>query len=366
MSGVRNRARLTRWAPAVAVLGALLVAACGNQGGSSSSTTQATSSSTASGGGNQAVKSSLVLGINNPNYATQAPIFIAREKGFFKDVGIQKIRVVTTDNFVQGLVGGSLDISQGDTDQWLGAAAKSDKPIKYVATYRDKEWHIIGGKKGVDSTRDLAGKTVTAGERGGRNEFVIKSVLKETGVDASSVKFVPLGGGSDARLQALINGQVDGASIFPRHMAALQKAGGKVLYKKLTTVPQEGIAVMGDWLAQNEPTLVAYLTATLKARQYMADPAHKAEVVKIMRANKFELPDDFVAVYKTETDQISKDGGFDPAEMDSLVKEEQDLDLLPAGLDWRKFVDLKALYQAQKALGMRQRPAPSDVSASGS
>jgi ABC-type nitrate/sulfonate/bicarbonate transport system substrate-binding protein len=361
MSEVRNRARIMRCAPAVALLGALLVAACGNQGGSST-TTKATS--TGGDAGKAAVKSSLVLGINNPNYATQAPIFIAREKGFFKDVGIQKIRVITTDNFVQGLVGGSLDISQGDTDQWLGAAAKSNKPIKYVATFRDKEWHIIGGKKGIKSVSDLAGKTVTAGERGGRNEFVIKSVLKESGMDPGSVKFVPLGGGSDSRLQALINGQVDGASIFPRHMAALQKAGGKVLYKKLTSVPQEGIAVMGDWLAQNEPTLVAYLTATIKARQYMADPAHQAEVVKIMRANKFELPDEFVDVYKTETDQLSKDGGFDPAEMDSLVKEEQGLDLLPAGLDWRKFVDLKALYQAQKALGMPQRPAPSDVSAS--
>ena len=364
MSEVRNRSRLTRWVPAVVVLAALLVAACGNQGGgSSSSSTQATG--TGADSAKQApVKSSLVLGINNPNYATQAPIFIAREKGFFKQVGIKNVRIITTDNFVQGLVGGSLDISQGDTDQWLAAAAKSNKPIKYVATFRDKEWHIIGGKKGINSTADLAGKTVTAGERGGRNEFVIKSVLKEKGVDASKVKFVPLGGGSDSRLQALINGQVDGASIFPRHIAPLRKAGGKVLYQKLTAVPQEGIAVMGDWLQQNKATLVAYLTATIKARQYMADPAHEAEVVKIMRANKFELPQEFVDVYKTETDQLSKDGGFDPAQMDDLVKQEQGLDLLPASLDWRKYVDLDALYQAQKALGMPQRPAPSDVSAS--
>lgn len=360
MSEVRNRVRLMRWGLAVALLGTMILAACGNQGGNTSTN----ASTAASSGGKQPVKSSLVLGINNPNYATQAPIFIAQAKGFFKDVGIQKIRVITTDNFVQGLVGGSLDISQGDTDQWLGAAAKSDKPIKYVATFRDKEWHIIGGKKGINSIADLAGKTVTAGERGGRNEYVIKSVLKESGVDAGSVKFVPLGGGSDARVQALINGQVDGASIFPRHMLPLQKAGGKVLYKKLTSVPQEGIAVMGDWLAQNESTLAAYLTATIKARRYMADPAHEAEVVKIMRDKKFELPDEFVAVYKTETDQLSKDGGFDPAQMDELVKQEQGLDLLPAGLDWRKYVDLKALYQAQKALGMPERPAASDVAPS--
>jgi ABC-type nitrate/sulfonate/bicarbonate transport system substrate-binding protein len=307
-----------------------------------------------------AVKSSITVGINNPNYATQMPIFVALAKGYFKQVGIQKVKVITTDNFVAGLVGGSLDLSQGDTDQWLTAAQKSGK-IKYLGTYRGSEWHILGVSKDIKSPSDLIGKKVTAGERGGRNEFVLKTMLKTIGVDPSKVDFVPLGGGSDARLQALVNGQVDGAVIFPRHLAALKDAGGKTLFKALASVPQEGIAARTDFLKDNRDTVVAFWKATLKARQFIKNPKNRNAVLKIMRDAKFEIPDDFAALYQTEINQISKDGGFVPAQMTALVKSEQALGIIPKNLNWKKLIDLTPLWQAQLSLKMKQNPLPSAV-----
>jgi ABC-type nitrate/sulfonate/bicarbonate transport system substrate-binding protein len=330
---------------------AVMVAAAGCGSSSGSSGTR----------GPNGVLTSITLGVNNPNYATQWAIYVAQDLGYFKDVGIQHVRVVTTDNFVQGLVGGSLDISQGDTDQWLTAANKSSKDVVYLGTYRDKEWHILGAAKGIKSAQDLVGKKVTAGERGGRNEYVIKTELKQLGVDPSRVSFVPLGGGSDARLQALINGQVQGASIFPRHIKPLEQKGGKVLYQKLTKVPQEGIAVMGDFLKSNEPTVVAYLKATLRARRYIFDLSHKQQVLSIMRKHKFEIPPEFAAEYTTETDQISKDGGFIPAQMTELVQQEAQLGLMPSTLDWHKYVDLGPLHKAQRAVGIPERPTTAEL-----
>jgi ABC-type nitrate/sulfonate/bicarbonate transport system substrate-binding protein len=289
---------------------------------------------------------------------------VAKAKGYFADVGIKNVRVITTDNFVQGLVGGSLDISQGDTDQWLNAAAKSGKPMKYIGAYRSKEWHILGAKKGIDDAQDLVGQDVTAGERGGRNEFVVKTELKKLGLDPSKVNLVPLGGGSDARLQALINGQVAAANIFPRHVKPLEASGGKVLDKELTEVPQEGIEVMGDFLDENRATVVAYLEATLKARQFIDDPKNKDEVLKIMRDAKFDIPPEFEEVYQSELDQLSPDGGFNTDQMDELVKEESQLGLMPADLDWRKYVDLGPLWEAQKKLGLKQDPPESAIKGS--
>jgi ABC-type nitrate/sulfonate/bicarbonate transport system substrate-binding protein len=354
MSHARGRIapRIAGWIVAATAGLALVAAGCGGDDDSSGD---------AAGGANP-VKSSITLGLNNPNYASQMPIFVAKAKGYFDDVGIKNVKVITTDNFVQGLVGGSLDISQGDTDQWLGAAAKSPEPIKYLATYRSKEWHIIGVKKGINDVQDLAGQEATAGERGGRNEFVLKTGLDALGLDPSKVRLVPLGGGSDARLQALINGQVAAAIIFPRHIAALEKSGGKVLSKDLASVPQEGIAVMGDFLDENRATVVAYLQATLKARQFIADKSNKDEVLKIMRDAKFDIPPEFEATYSDEVDQISPDGGFDPAEMDELVKEETQLDLLPGDLQWRDHVDLGPLHEAQKKVGLDENPTDAEVS----
>jgi ABC-type nitrate/sulfonate/bicarbonate transport system substrate-binding protein len=337
------------WLVAAIVVGAAALSGCGGGGNESSGGTGGGTS------GANAVKSSITVGINNPNYATQLPIFIAKAKGYFDEVGIKNVRVITTDNFVPGLVGGSLDLSQGDTDQWLTAAQKSGKVV-YVATYRDKEWHMLGVSKDIKAPQDLVGKKVTAGERGGRNEFVLKTMLSKIGVNPDDVDFVPLGGGSDARLQALINNQVQGAVIFPRHEQPLKDSGGKIIFRDLADVPQEGIATRTDYLQDNRATVVAFLKATLKARQYMQDLSRRDEILKIMRDAKFDIPPEFEALYKTEIDQVSPDGGFDPAQMDELVKEEQDLDIIPADLNWRDLVDLGPLHDAQDALGLDQRP----------
>jgi ABC-type nitrate/sulfonate/bicarbonate transport system substrate-binding protein len=347
MHSVSRLRRLWPAALVTAVVAALVVA--GGAGASGSGAAKA-----------GAVKSSITYGINNPNYATQLPIYVALAKGYFKQVGIENVKVITTDNFVAGLVGGSLDLAQGDTDQWLTAAYKSNK-VTYLGSYRSSEWHILGVSKGIKKPSDLIGKKVTAGERGGRNEFVLKTMLKSIGVDPSKVDFVPLGGGSDARLQALVNGQVQGAVIFPRHLKPLRKSGGKVIYSKLAAVPQEGIAVQPSFLKENRDTVVAFWKATLKARQYIKNLKHKNEVLSIMRKAKFDIPADFAALYKTEIDQISADGGLSPAQLTELVKEEQALKIIPKGLNWKKLVDFGPLWEAQKSLGIKQDPKPAAV-----
>ena len=336
--------RALRYAVVIGMV-SLLLAACGGSG-----------STSGKGGSSAAVKSSITVGMNNPNYATQLPVFIALDKGYFKEVGINDVKVVTSDEYVAGLVGGSLDIAQGDTDAWLNAAEKSRKLV-YLGTYRSKEWQILGVSKAIKSPADLVGKKITAGQRGGRNEYVLKTVLQSLGVDPAKVDFVPLGGGSDARLQALIANQVQGASIFPRHVKALQGAGGRILSNNLVDVPQEGVATRTDFLERNRATVVAYWKATLKARQYMKDPSHKAEVLGIMRAHKFEIPEDFEALYSTEVDQVSADGGFTTAKMDELVQQEQQLDIIPKGLDWKRLTNLEPLWDAQQGLGLTRNPS---------
>lgn len=330
---------------ALVALVSLSLAACG---GSEDKTSTA--------GSGSSVKSSITVGMNNPNYATQLPVYIALDKGYFKEVGINDVKVVTSDEFVAGLVGGSIDISQGDTDQWLNAAQKSGK-VAYLGTYRSKEWHILGVSKDIKTPQDLVGKKLTAGQRGGRNEYVLKTMLQAIGVDPSKVDFVPLGGGSDARLQALVNNQVQGAVIFPRHIKPLQSAGGRTLYKQLTEVPQEGVATRTDFLDKNRATVTAYWKATLKARQYMQDRSHQAEILQIMRSHKFEIPADFEALYSTEIEQISPDGGLDTAKMDELVQQEQQLDIISKELDWKQYTKLDPLWEAQQALGLPRNPS---------
>lgn len=353
---MKVRKRIVWLVMALAAVAALGVAGCGGSGGSSGSSGSASKS-------NGGVQSSITIASNNPNYATQAPFVMAQELGYFKDVGIDNIKIVTTDNFVQGLVGGSVDISQGDTDEFLNAAYKSTKPISIVACFRDKEYWQLGVAKGITSAKQLEGKTATGGANGSRNEFIMKLIFQQLGVDPNKVHDINMSGGSDARLQGLLNGQVQGAMIQQRHIKPLEAAGGKVVYNKQFRVPQEMLAVRSDWLKDNHATLTAFLTALIKADKYVLDPSHKDEIVKVMKEKKYEISADDLASYVATNSTLSDDLGFKPSGMDELVQQEQQINLMPKDMDWHKFVDFTDLYKAQKADGLPKDPPPGQVNA---
>ncbi len=301
----------------------------------------------------------LKMGDFNPNYATQWSYRLAAALGYFKEVGIDNLEVTLSEEYMPGLIGGSLNLTHGDTSVFFGSADKSGLPIKMVSLYRDKEWWIMGVRKGINTFDDLKGKKITGGSLDGRNTWIMKQIVIENGLDPEKdVDFVPTSGGSDGRLQALLAGTVDAASLFPRHQAGLEAAGGKFLSKNLHSVPQEGFASMGTWLSANEDTAYAWALADLKARKWMFDPANKDESYKTMRGLGFDIPPEFEAQYQLELDQISPDGGFESADvMDKFVESLAVTGDLPKGLQWRKFMDLKYVWAAQEALGMPKRPA---------
>ncbi|MBX5441994.1 MAG: ABC transporter substrate-binding protein [Solirubrobacteraceae bacterium] len=359
--------RITRGPRLAAVAGtlaaALALGACGSDDDSSTSTAAATGTGSATSASAEVQDAKLTIGMNSPTYSTQMVTFVAEEKGFFAEEGITDVEVVTSDDYVAGLVSGSLDITQGDTDTLLTAAQKSGD-VELIAVYRSKEFQMLAVGEGITKPEDLKGRTVTGGDRGGRNEAVVKQILTKLGLDPNKdVRLVPFGGGSDDRLQALLAGKIQATNLFPRHKVPLEEAGGRFLYSEVVDAPQESVATTPKFLEENRPLVEAYLRATLKARQFIADEGNKDEVIRIMREADFEVPDEYVAVFADEVIQISPDGGFDVAAMDALIDEEKELDLVPADLDWRAHFDLEPLWAAQEALGLKPNPSPEAVQA---
>jgi ABC-type nitrate/sulfonate/bicarbonate transport system substrate-binding protein len=343
--------------------GATTATAAGATTTAAGATTTAAGATTTAAASSMSNLSSLVLGINNPNYATQLPIYIAQAKGWLDEVGITGFEPITTDEYLPGLIGGSIDITQGDTDVIFGTAEASGEAVIYLGTYRDHEWRILGARAGIATFEDLRGGTITGGQTGSRNEFLMREIVAANGLDPDTdVTFVPMGGSSDARLQALLAGQVDAANIFPRHKATLLDAGGILLAEDFASAPQEGVAAMGDWLADNADAAVAYLTANIKARQYMQDiEGTKDEIIQIMIDAGFDVPPEFIDLYDVEVQQVSPDGGFDVGEMEDLVIQMTDLGLLPEGILWRDHVDMTYMWAAQEANGLPKRPDPADL-----
>ena len=179
----------------------------------------------------------------------------------------------------------------------------------------------MGVAKGINSFEDLKGGKISGGGLGGRNTWIQRQILIQNGIDPDKdVEMVPMKGGSDGRMKALIAGVLQGASVFPRHENGLTENGGKFISAKIYEVPQEGFITNMEWGDKNEDALYAWQYAELKARQWLFEPANKAEAYAEMRAKGFDIPPEFEAQYETELDQICKDGGFTEASMDSFAQ----------------------------------------------
>ena len=300
----------------------------------------------------------LVMGDFNPNYANQWGFRLAQSLGFLEAGGIEELEIILSDEYMAGLIGGSLDIAHGDTSEFLAAGNSSGLPITMISMHRDFEWWIMGVGKDIETPEDLKGKTVTGGGLAGRNTWIMRQVLIKMGLDPDTdMNFVPSSGGSDSRLGAVVNGSIDAASMFPRHRATLEESGGKFIFEELVNAPQEGFAVMGDWLEKNADTAQAWILADLKARQWLHDPANKEQAYQIMIDLGYDIPDSFRALYDVELAQLSVDGGFDSAEaMQEFVGTLVETGNLPEGLDWRPYFDFTYLWAAQDALGITRRP----------
>lgn len=308
------------------------------------------------------VKKSLTVAVDNPYYLFHEDVIVAEAKGYFKDVGIDKVKIVTIDQPIPALIGGSVDFALGDTDSAIAAAKKSNVGLRYLSTYLGGEATILGVRKGINSVEDLKGKTLTGGQFSGRNDFLLRRLLTEHGLDPNKdVKIVSTGGQSNTRLQSVISGIVDGATLQLRHKTLLEAAGGKFLFQEVRQVPQNGW--LGERILTESPeTAAAFLSATLKARQFITDQANKDEVLALMAEKGFVIPQAYKDAYSAENAATyhTADGGFTVTAMQDFVAEQIKLKVIPAGTDWHDYVNPTALWRAQKSLGLPLRPSPAD------
>lgn len=309
------------------------------------------------------VKKNLTVAVDNPYYLFHHDILVAQDKGYFKEVGIDNVEIVTVEDPLPALIGGSVDFALYDTDTTIAAAAKSNTPVRYLSVYLGGEANILGVREGINSAEDLKGKTITGGQFGSRNDFLIRKLLTDNGINPDTdVNLVSTGGQSNERLQSIIAGTVDGASLQLRHRTLLEDEGGKFLFQELGRAPQNGWAG-GQILTESPETAAAFLTATLKARQFINDMNNKDAVLDLMASKGFELPQPYRDAYAAEqsANYHTGDGGFDIADMDQFVDEQIELKVIPPGTNWHDYVDLVPLWRAQKALNLPLRPDPAEL-----
>jgi NitT/TauT family transport system substrate-binding protein len=215
-----------------------------------------------------------------------APVFVAREKGFFKREGLypEIIVINRNENIVQALVSDSLQFGNVPPNLLLTMRQQGFNDIKLIAgSFNGTTYSLIALPK-HKRIEDLKG-----GARLGMSgitsagTLMMKQLLKERGVlyprDYSLLSI----GGSGGLFQALQSGQIDAALLAqPLSLIAIEQGFSNLAdgYKILPEYQLSAIGVREGWAQKNRGLVVRYLKALVATYQWLHD--NRDEAIKLL------------------------------------------------------------------------------------
>ncbi|MGA7786678.1 MAG: ABC transporter substrate-binding protein [Xanthobacteraceae bacterium] len=198
------------------------------------------------------------------------PTYVAMDEGFFKDEGLDASLVELQPSAqVTAVLSGNLDcapIPSGGAQ-----AALSGAKIMYIVGESLKSQWTITTRQDIAKPQDLEGKTIGLGRPGGADYDEAQAVLHrffhmDAGKDYKVISFQ----GEAERIAAMVNNDIQGASLSIPHAAIAQGAGLKVLLRTGDYIPRAGgtIWCMQSFVEQHPDTAKKVIRAIAKAVMY--------------------------------------------------------------------------------------------------
>ncbi len=261
----------------------------------------------------------------------EAGNFIAVEKGFFREVGLD-VELVTTQGtpgeVIPLLAVGELDLFSGAIVAALVNAKAQGVDVTVVAgegaLRRGNVYHAYAVRKelydqGVRTVADLRGRSLAMPSDAGIDLLELKLVLESGGLTLEDIQMQLI------RLPdmpaALQNGAVEAAELVEPYLTIATKqlgagvpiVGGDALIDIIGDNFPISVIVAGPPMVKDRPLLEAFLVGYLKGARYYLEALQnqeiRAEVIEILK-NRTPLKDD--ALYREMTwPGVSPDGTFD-------------------------------------------------------
>src|SRR5580704_2610884 len=230
---------------------------------------------------------------------THAGYFIAKEKGFYKDKGLDVSisRGFGSGDTIKRVASGSVDFGVADTGAIIAARANDDIPVRIVAMVYDKATLglIYLKSSGISKPQDLVGKTVARSASGASvNMFpaflavnnLERGKIREIVVDAATYLPLLMSGQADAVLEQAMN--------LGRFAKAAEKQGKEavsMLYSDYGLTAYGNAIIVRDTRVTENPDVVRRFTdASLRGLAYALE--HPEEAVDVLRKNNPEIDRD--------------------------------------------------------------------------
>ncbi|MGW4466438.1 ABC transporter substrate-binding protein [Micromonospora sp. NPDC004704] len=272
-----------------------------------------------------------------------APLYLGKEKGFFRDQGIELEVVNTTGGAaaVPGVVSGEFDFAFGNVVSLI--LARSQRlPLKAIAVGNSSTGKadadfggiVVPPGSPIQTAADLAGRTVAVNNLKNVGDTTVRASIRKAGGDATKVKFVELP--FPDMPAAVAAKRVDAAWIVEPFFTVARNQGARVVASNFVdTAPNMTVAAYftSEKVVKERADLTRRFTAaietSLKYAQEHPDEARKVllSYTKIEAAvtEQITLP-----AWPSEINRESVQVMADLMLTDGLIKEKVDIsELLP-------------------------------------
>lgn len=221
------------------------------------------------------------LKLAHSTWVGYGPFYVARDKGFFKEEGVDIELVIMEDTPAKmgALQAGQIDLVASTADEFP-IYMPPGKMLRYVmAVDNSKGGDGIVARKEITSIADLKGKKV-AFETGSVSQFFFDAVLKQNGLSEADVEVVNMTA-TDAGV-AFVAGQVDAAVTW--EPALSQGANSKDGHLLLSSADQPGlitdvVAVTPETAAAHQDEIKAFVRAWYRALDFIKSNPDEANQI---------------------------------------------------------------------------------------
>ena len=207
-----------------------------------------------------------------------APQYIALEKGFFKEEGLDVELTLTSgaDNVMAAVLSGDADIGLSGSEATIYVYNQGEKDyIKTFAQLTQKDGSFLVSRENIKDFKveDLKGKYIIGGREGGMPEMTLEYALKQKGINPkkdltidTSIDFASMAG-------AFIGGTGDFVALFEPLATKVVNEGYGYKVAQLGTltdnIPYTAYNAKTSYLEKNKDTIKAFERAIQKGLDFV-------------------------------------------------------------------------------------------------
>ena len=169
----------------------------------------------------------LVVGLGYIPSVQFAPFYLAEQKGYYEDAGLDvEFQSKFDDNLIPLVGQGAIDVGIGDGTSVIPAVSQGI-PVRYIATIYGKFPNVVFAKasSGIKTAADLKGKKIGTPGRYGSGWVMLQALLASAGLKPTDVQIVEY---PDYTQRAAVEqGAVDAATGFANNEPVQLELGGE-------------------------------------------------------------------------------------------------------------------------------------------